>query len=274
MNYAWCLKISNSLRMGRGTMRRMIVRGTGGQRSAERRTKFVGDPGRFCSRGVTGECALSHSEAEDAVHGQAAHVGRHAGARGVAGACGLWLGGKRRGSDGHPNPGRCQCPGHRFSNRRRRRRRRTAATEVDLKLVDIAFDPKDFTIAANTDVVIHLDNVGAAPRNFTVESLGISENLAPGEKKDVTINTGPGDLDYYCVCLTRSGYGRQDYRGRTGCRASMQPVLHLRQKAALRRLWPAGGAKRRQQLNRLRLNCRTSSSCRPTLRCRQIRQRK
>src|SRR5215207_7498365 len=74
----------------------------------------------------------------------------------------------------------------------------TAATEVDLKLVDVAFDPKDFTIAANTDVVIHLENVGQLPHNFTVEALGISEDLAAGESKDVTINTGPGELDYYC----------------------------------------------------------------------------
>jgi uncharacterized cupredoxin-like copper-binding protein len=69
---------------------------------------------------------------------------------------------------------------------------------VNLKLVDIAFDPKDFTIAANTDVVIHLENVGAGLHNFTVEALGISEDVNPGEKKDVTINSGPGDLDYYC----------------------------------------------------------------------------
>jgi uncharacterized cupredoxin-like copper-binding protein len=73
-----------------------------------------------------------------------------------------------------------------------------AATEVDLKLVDVAFEPKDFTIAANTDVVIHLTNAGAAPHNFTAESLGISEDVNPGESKDVTINTGPGELDYYC----------------------------------------------------------------------------
>jgi uncharacterized cupredoxin-like copper-binding protein len=73
-----------------------------------------------------------------------------------------------------------------------------AVTELDLKLVDIGFDPKDFTIAANTDVVIHLENIGDAPHNFTVEALGISEDLAPGEERDVTISTGPGELDYYC----------------------------------------------------------------------------
>jgi uncharacterized cupredoxin-like copper-binding protein len=73
-----------------------------------------------------------------------------------------------------------------------------AATEVNLELVDIAFVPKDFTIAANTDVVIHLTNTGAAPHNFTVDSLGISVDVAPGESKDVTINTGPGELNYYC----------------------------------------------------------------------------
>jgi uncharacterized cupredoxin-like copper-binding protein len=74
----------------------------------------------------------------------------------------------------------------------------TAATEVTLKMIDIAFDPKNFTIAANTDVVIHIENDGAIMHNFTVEALDISEDMQPGQKKDVTINTGPGDLDYYC----------------------------------------------------------------------------
>ncbi|MFL5759202.1 MAG: cupredoxin domain-containing protein, partial [Thermomicrobiales bacterium] len=74
----------------------------------------------------------------------------------------------------------------------------TAAKEVTLKMVDIAFDPKNFTIAANTDVVIHLENDGASLHNFSVDSLKISEDVEAGGKKDVTIKTGPGDLDYYC----------------------------------------------------------------------------
>src|SRR5262245_20534862 len=74
----------------------------------------------------------------------------------------------------------------------------TAATEVNLKLVDIAFDPKDFTIAANTDVVIHLQNTGASMHNFSIDSLGIKQDVNSGETKDVTINAPAGTLDYYC----------------------------------------------------------------------------
>ena len=75
----------------------------------------------------------------------------------------------------------------------------TAPTELTLKLEDIAFDPKDFTIAANTDVVIHLENTGATLHNFSVDSLGISQDVNPGETKDVTINAPAGTLDYYCA---------------------------------------------------------------------------
>jgi uncharacterized cupredoxin-like copper-binding protein len=74
-----------------------------------------------------------------------------------------------------------------------------APTELTLKLVDIAFDPKDFTIAANTDVVIHLQNTGASMHNFSIDALGISQDVIPGETTDITINAPAGTIDYYCA---------------------------------------------------------------------------
>ncbi len=48
----------------------------------------------------------------------------------------------------------------------RPRRQRPPATTVDLSAVDLAFQPKDFTIPANTDVTIDVSNDGAVVHDF------------------------------------------------------------------------------------------------------------
>ena len=81
-----------------------------------------------------------------------------------------------------------------------------APTTFKLEMVDIAFKPKDFTIAANTDVTVTLDDTGAILHNFSVDdhnnpnvkNLGISVDVNPGETKTVTINAPAGDYYYYC----------------------------------------------------------------------------
>ena len=73
-------------------------------------------------------------------------------------------------------------------------------------MVDIAFNPSEFTIAANTDVTITLPNHGAAMHNFSVDdhknsnvpNLGISVDVQPGQTGTVTVNAPPGDYYYYC----------------------------------------------------------------------------
>ena len=68
---------------------------------------------------------------------------------------------------------------------------------IDLK--DIKFDPREVTIAANTDVTIELDNLGAAVHNFNIDALNIhSGDITPGGKGSVKINAKPGDYTYYC----------------------------------------------------------------------------
>jgi Cu/Zn superoxide dismutase len=74
-----------------------------------------------------------------------------------------------------------------------------AATEVTVEMVDIDFNPNEFTIPANTDVTVRLPNRGAAVHNFHIDPLDIhSEDVAPGEETTVTINAEPGDYEYYC----------------------------------------------------------------------------
>jgi nitrite reductase (NO-forming) len=68
-----------------------------------------------------------------------------------------------------------------------------------VSLEDIVFDPKELTIAANTDVTISLSNKGVTIHNFNIDELNIhSGDVAPGASGSVKINAKPGDYQYYC----------------------------------------------------------------------------
>jgi uncharacterized cupredoxin-like copper-binding protein len=80
----------------------------------------------------------------------------------------------------------------------------TAAT---VEMVDIAFAPNMFTIAANTDVTITLPNTGVLPHNFSVNdhnqfpgmaNLGIDVDVAPGASGTATVNAAAGQYYFYC----------------------------------------------------------------------------
>lgn len=73
------------------------------------------------------------------------------------------------------------------------------ATTVDLNMVDLAFEPTDFTIPANTDVTINLTNSGNLPHAFQLEDGSVeSDELASGESTTVTLNLPPGTYPYIC----------------------------------------------------------------------------
>jgi plastocyanin/mono/diheme cytochrome c family protein len=74
----------------------------------------------------------------------------------------------------------------------------TTAVEVDM--VDIAFEPKEITIAANTDVTVTLVNKGAGAHTFDIDALNVNSGDVPaGETTTVTINAAPGTYEYYCA---------------------------------------------------------------------------
>jgi uncharacterized cupredoxin-like copper-binding protein len=64
--------------------------------------------------------------------------------------------------------------------------------------IDIAFDPKDVTIAAGTAITLSLLNTGVAAHNFSVDELGISVDLAPGETQTVSVNALAGTYEFSC----------------------------------------------------------------------------
>lgn len=74
-----------------------------------------------------------------------------------------------------------------------------ASAPITVTSYDIYFDPKTFSVPADTDTVVNLPNLGAAPHNFSIDALSISVDNAAGETEDtVTINAPAGDYEYYC----------------------------------------------------------------------------
>lgn len=73
-----------------------------------------------------------------------------------------------------------------------------ASQEVTITMHDIYFDPAELTIPANTPVKVVLPNQGAAVHDFSIDSLGISVTVNPGETGEVVINAPAGEYDFYC----------------------------------------------------------------------------
>jgi glucose/arabinose dehydrogenase/plastocyanin len=63
---------------------------------------------------------------------------------------------------------------------------------------DIYFDPDRVDIRADSDVRIELPNRGATLHNFTIDELGVSVDIEPGQTQEVTINAPVGKYRYYC----------------------------------------------------------------------------
>ncbi len=73
-----------------------------------------------------------------------------------------------------------------------------AGDTVEVVSIDIAFEPSEITIPADTDVTFVLPNEGAAPHNLSIDELDISIDQAPGESHEVVINAPAGTYEFYC----------------------------------------------------------------------------
>ena len=72
-------------------------------------------------------------------------------------------------------------------------------TMAEVVMVDISFEPTQFTIPADTDVTIQLVNNGVLPHNFAVPSEGIqSEDFASGASGSITVNLPAGTYEFIC----------------------------------------------------------------------------
>ncbi|HET7055295.1 MAG TPA: cupredoxin domain-containing protein, partial [Thermomicrobiales bacterium] len=73
------------------------------------------------------------------------------------------------------------------------------AGPVEVDMVDLAFNPTEVTIPANTDVTIHAVNSGALPHTFTIPDVADTGEVAPGSSTDVKVNLPPGEYDFHCA---------------------------------------------------------------------------
>ncbi|MDQ3540765.1 MAG: plastocyanin/azurin family copper-binding protein [Chloroflexota bacterium] len=74
-----------------------------------------------------------------------------------------------------------------------------AASGIEIGMIDIGYEVKEFSIPANTDAVVTLVNEGFLQHNFVIDELGIETPLYNGgESGSVTINAPAGTYEYYC----------------------------------------------------------------------------
>lgn len=74
----------------------------------------------------------------------------------------------------------------------------SAPAESAIEIRDFQFVPASISIPADTPTNIVVKNSGQATHTFTVEELGVSEELATGEEKTVEISAPPGTYAGQC----------------------------------------------------------------------------
>ena len=72
-------------------------------------------------------------------------------------------------------------------------------TTFEIDMVDVAFQPTELTIPANTDVTINAINKGALPHTFTINNVEDTGEIPAGSSKEVKINLPPGEYDFHCA---------------------------------------------------------------------------
>ncbi|HWK81109.1 MAG TPA: cupredoxin domain-containing protein [Thermomicrobiales bacterium] len=74
-----------------------------------------------------------------------------------------------------------------------------AAIDAEISTKDIAFAPKELTIAADTDVTITITNEGVLQHDFVIDSGAIESILLNGGDSDtVVVNLPAGTYQFYC----------------------------------------------------------------------------
>jgi nitrite reductase (NO-forming) len=69
---------------------------------------------------------------------------------------------------------------------------------VTIRLEDTRFEPATLKIPANQDVIVRVENTGAALHDFVVPELDFAVEVAPGESTEVTINASAGRYSIIC----------------------------------------------------------------------------
>jgi nitrite reductase (NO-forming) len=72
---------------------------------------------------------------------------------------------------------------------------------------EFAFNPNQFTIPADTEVVVALPNLGQAVHNFSIPELEVNVTAQAGETGQATINAPAGTYDFVCNIPGHSAAG-------------------------------------------------------------------
>lgn len=80
------------------------------------------------------------------------------------------------------------------------------ASSVELEAGDLFFAPTVLQGSAGQTLTITLKNEGGVRHNLTIESLGIDQDVGPGESVEVEVTLpGSGSLTFFCKYHERSG---------------------------------------------------------------------
>jgi nitrite reductase (NO-forming) len=71
---------------------------------------------------------------------------------------------------------------------------------IEVKTVDIAFEPTELTIPADTDVQIHVVNEGMLEHDFNIEDTEFATEMLAGSGAEdtITVNLPAGEYTYFC----------------------------------------------------------------------------
>jgi plastocyanin len=77
----------------------------------------------------------------------------------------------------------------------------TASGVIEVKAVDIAYEPAELTIPADTDVAIRVVNEGMLEHDFNIEDTEYATAILPGAQQaeeTLTVNLPAGEYVYFC----------------------------------------------------------------------------
>ncbi len=76
----------------------------------------------------------------------------------------------------------------------------TGSTALDISMIDLAFEPKDASIAAGTDVTINVTNDGVLPHNYTVVNTEFAtQTFNGGMSEALVVNLPAGSYMVECT---------------------------------------------------------------------------
>jgi plastocyanin/mono/diheme cytochrome c family protein len=74
-----------------------------------------------------------------------------------------------------------------------------AGGPIEVDMAELAFNPAEITVPADTEVTIHAVNSGSLPHTFTITDVADTGEVAAGSSKDVTVNLPAGEYEYFCA---------------------------------------------------------------------------